>query len=675
VLSISFADKKYAMKKTALSVLLILLLASFSKAQFTRYIIKFKNKGNSTYSFDNPSSYLSQRALARRTRYAIPIDSTDLPLSPVYISQVASIPHVSILNASKWLNQVSIQTTDANAIDAINNLPFVQRVSGIASRTINGKESKISANEVTRGLPHSSKMQSSNDYYDYGANSANEIGMHKGAFLHNIGLRGETMQIALIDAGFYNYNTLKVFDSLNANGQVLETWDFVAGNASVTEDNAHGMSCLSAIAANIPGQFVGMAPKTNFCLYRTEDVSSEYPIEEHNWVCAAERADSAGNDIISSSLGYSTFDNASLNHNYADLDGNTTMAAIGADLAAKKGILVFIAAGNEGESSWHYIMTPADADSVLTVGAVDINGNKASFSSFGPAADGRIKPDVVTIGVNTVIATAYNTIATSQGTSYACPKMAGLGTCLWQGFPEFSNMKIWNVIRESGSKASHPTDSLGFGIPDMKLAFTKLLTEFAIARSSANNCTATVNWTSKDVSSMKYEIERKTSVDADYVKIGELSAQAGNSLSVHAYTFANSITGINAGSILYRVKQIVDTTSEGFTAVYIDTTSLTLNNNCDTTSPSTNFANHLSIAPNPVVNNTLNLTVESINAIPSVLINIYDIDGRLMLQRKESKTSGKIIYSIPVSALAKGKYTVTVYASQSRFGTVKMLKL
>ena len=664
------------MKKTALSVLLILLLASFSKAQFTRYLVKFKNKGSSIYSFDNPSAYLSQRALERRSRYNIPIDSTDLPVPPFYISQVAAIPNVAILNISKWLNQVSIQTTDANAIAAINNLPFVEKVAGIASRNMNAKGNKNFTEETTGILnSHSSRIQNPTDYYDYGVNSANEIGMHKGDFLHNIGLRGETMQIALIDAGFYNYNTLKVFDSLNTNNQVLETWDFVAGNASVTEDYAHGMSCLSTIAANIPGQFVGMAPKTSFYLYRTEDVSSEYPIEEHNWVCAAERADSAGADVISSSLGYTTFDNASLNHSYADLDGNTTMAAMGAGLAAKKGILVFIAAGNEGENSWHYIMTPADADSVLTVGAVDINGKKASFSSYGPTADGRIKPDVVTIGVNTVIATSYNTIGTSQGTSYACPKMAGLGTCLWQGFQEFNNMKIWNVIRESGSTASHPTDSLGYGIPDMKLAFTKLLTEFAIAQSSVNNCIATLNWTSKDVSSMKYEIERKTAIDADYIKIGELNAQEGNILSIHSYTFNSSLNGINSGNILYRIKQIADTTSAGLTAVYIDTTSLTLNNSCDTTSLPANLSNNVIIAPNPVVNNKLSLIIESTDAIPSLSINIYDIDGRLILQRKESKASGKTIYTIPVSTLSKGKYTVTVFTSHSRFGTAKMLKL
>ena len=169
------------------------------------------------------------------------------------------------------------------------------------------------------------------------------------------------MQIAILDGGFFHYTTLSAFDSANINGQFLDTWDFVAREPSVVEDDSHGMSCLSTIVANIPGQFIGKAPKANFYLYRTEDVASEYPIEEHNWACGAERADSSGAEVISSSLGYTTFDNASFNHTYADMNGNTTMAAIAADLAAKKGLLVFIANGNEGNGSWHFLSTPADA--------------------------------------------------------------------------------------------------------------------------------------------------------------------------------------------------------------------------------------------------------------------------------------------------------------------------
>ena len=191
------------------------------------------------------------------------------------------------------------------------------------------------------------------------------------------------MQIAMLDAGFQNYTTLKAFDSVNMNGQVLNTWDFVARESSVVEDNSHGMLCFSTIAANIPGQFVGKAPKASFYLFRTEDAVPEDLIEEHNWACGAERADSIGADIISTSLGYSTFDNATFNHTYNDMNGNTTMCAIAADLAAKKGLLVFASNGNSGNAASHFLGTPADADSVVAVGSFDTLGVVASSSSYG----------------------------------------------------------------------------------------------------------------------------------------------------------------------------------------------------------------------------------------------------------------------------------------------------
>ena len=193
----------------------------------------------------------------------------------------------------------------------------------------------------------------------------------------------------------------------------------------MANDGSHGMNCLSTIAANIPGQFIGKAPKASFWLYQTEDNASEYPVEEFNWVCGAERADSSGADVMSSSLGYYDFDNATLNYTYSNMNGNTTIAAIGADLAAKKGIIVFNAAGNEGSNAWHFLITPADGDSVVAVGAVNTNGVVGSFSSYGPSSDGQIKPDMASVGVAAMVQTTSNTIGFSNGTSFACPNMAG----------------------------------------------------------------------------------------------------------------------------------------------------------------------------------------------------------------------------------------------------------
>ena len=328
------------MKKLIVVLIGSCLLFTEIHAQFTRYVVRLKNKGGNPFSLSTPSSYLSQRALDRRTRYGIAIDSTDLPVTPSFVTQIAAVANVTVLNVSKWHNSIAIQTSDPNAITTINGLAFVQSVSPIAARTQNINNGKLDVVEQPY-VPSQRGTDITADYFNYGAGSLAEINLHKGQFLHNIGLRGQAMLIALLDGGFFNYNILGAMDSIILNNQVKDTWDFYSRNSIVSDDHPHGMQCLSTIAAYIPGQFIGMAPKANFVLYRTEDVNSEYPIEEFNMVCGMERADSAGADVISASLGYSDFDNPALNHTYADMNGNTTLAAVGADLAAKKRDFIF----------------------------------------------------------------------------------------------------------------------------------------------------------------------------------------------------------------------------------------------------------------------------------------------------------------------------------------------
>ncbi len=315
------------MNKLILLLLTFFLLSTETRAQFSRYIVRIKDKGATSYNLSDPTPYLSPRAIERRTRYQIQVDSSDLPVPSSYVSQIEDIPNVTVLNISRWLNAVTIRTTDPNALTAINALPFVENSSAIAARPVlDGNK----INEELIFLPKTGAKPAGikSNYFNYGANSFNEIHLHKGEFLHNIGLRGQGMQIAILDGGFFNYTTLKAFDSVNANRQILSTWDFVFGHASVVEDNAHGMQCFSTIAANIPGLFIGKAPKASFHLFKTEDVTSEYPIEEFNWACGAERADSAGADIISSSLGYGYgFDAPVPDYPYSDLNGDITMSA------------------------------------------------------------------------------------------------------------------------------------------------------------------------------------------------------------------------------------------------------------------------------------------------------------------------------------------------------------
>jgi serine protease AprX len=466
------------MKKRLL--LLSLFIAFFglsSHAQFSKYIVRFKDKAGTPFSISDPSQYLSARSIQRRVKQNIAIDSTDLPITPRYIDSVRLAGNVIILNRSKWLNEVCIQTTDAAALAKINSFPFVIS-SNPVMRIQQGDRQDIPTRnkfneQVSQTAAATQVAQTSADYYNYGSSFA-QIHIHEGEFLHNMGFRGEGMLMAMFDAGYKNYLTITAFDSVRNNNQVVETYDFVQNEVSVNEDDSHGMFCFSIIAGNWPGQLVGSCPKAKFYLYRTEDAPTEYPIEEQNWAAAAERADSIGVDVFTTSLGYTTFDNPVFNHTYADMNGKITIIARANAMAARKGIISVVAAGNDGNNAWHYIGTPADADSVVTVGAVNAAGVAASFSSYGPASDGRVKPTVASVGQGTAFAGLNNQPNFGNGTSFATPNLAGLITCLWQAFPEFTNMQIIEAVKKSSSNYTTPNDRIGYGIPNFHKAYDDL---------------------------------------------------------------------------------------------------------------------------------------------------------------------------------------------------------
>jgi hypothetical protein len=383
--------------------------------------------------------------------------------------------------------------------------------------------------------------------------------------------------------------------------------------------------------------------------------------------------DSVGGDVISSSLGYNTFDAplTSASHTYADMNGNTTMAAIGADLAAKKGILVVNAAGNEGnDSTWKYIVTPADADSIMAVGAVSTAGVPASFSSYGPSSDGQIKPDVASIGQGTIIQYPNNTIGGGNGTSFACPNMAGLTTCLWQGFSEFNNMKIIEALRQSGSKASNPDDRVGYGIPDVKKAVMILLKEFASGTVSVSNCTTTLQWTSKDLSSMKYEIERMLPGQSSFIKIAEQNGTGSVFATRMPYQYQEVLSGVSAGTITYRIRQIIDTSDTGFTADYIDTVSVNLQSPCIDANQT-----EVTVRLNPVKDNILNLRITTPSPSSSIVIRIFNSSGQLISSLNRTKLAGSLFEDIPLLKLSKGGYYVSVYDHGKLIGTKKFVSL
>jgi serine protease AprX len=461
------------MKKVYLISLALAFFSAQAFAQFTKYIVRFKDKAGTPFTIDNPSRFLSAKAIARRTKQNIAIDETDLPITPRYIDSVRLAGNVIILDGSKWLNQVCIQTTDDAALAKINSMPFVINSQPLM-RPVNAQNT--GNNKFNEQINSITGPQSANnilDFYNYG-NSYPQIHIHEGEYLHDKGFHGEGMLIAILDAGFYHYQSLPAFDSIRNNHQVIETYDYVANETSVDEDHSHGMQCFSIIAGNIPGQLVGSCPKANFYLYRSEDVSGESPVEEQYWAAAAERADSIGVDVISTSLGYNLFDNPVFNNTYADMDGNTTIIAKAADFAAKKGMIVVAAAGNDGAGAWHFISTPADADSILAVGAVNASGIVAAFSSYGPSADGQIKPAVASVGAGTALSSTTGQVVSGNGTSFATPNIAGLITCLWQAFPDFTNMEIIQAVIKSSSIYNAPNDRIGYGIPDFHKAFDDL---------------------------------------------------------------------------------------------------------------------------------------------------------------------------------------------------------
>ena len=567
-------------------------------AQFSKYIVRLKNKGTNPFSISNPVQYLTQRSIDRRTRQNIAIDSTDLPITPRYIDSIRMAGAVVILNTSKWLNQVAIQTTDAVALAKINSFSFVLGTSPLAPRNIlaDKRVNKKFDDEfkTVKDIPASSIITA--DYYNYGA-SYGQVHLHNGEFLHNRGFRGQGMQMAVLDAGFFRYLTLPTFDSVRNNGQILGTWDFVTGNASVDEDNQHGTQCFSTIAANMPGVFMGTAPKTSFYLYRTEDVNSEYPIEEQNWVAGMERADSLGIDISSTSLGYFTFDNPVFNYNYAtQLDGNTTISARGADMAAKKGIICVLAAGNEGNGSWHYIITPSDADSVMAVGAVNTAGVVGSFSSYGPSSDGQIKPSVAAVGVSAVIANTTNGQPSfGSGTSFACPNMAGLTTCLWQAFPEVNNMRIIGVMQESATRANNPNDREGYGIPDMKKAFVKLIKQLFTQQSTVSNCSVNLQWTAKTDSAINIVVERMLPAETNYTAIS--THNSNGAFQTRNFSYTDDLRAFPTSGIKYRFRMNI----AADTSFYLDSTTIQF-------TPKPNLGNDKSAA---VCNNSsVNLTTQ-----------------------------------------------------------------
>lgn len=447
-------------KTLIIASFLCLVVSSLQSQTLTKYWVRFKDKNFSPYSVGIPNAYLSQRSINRRTAQNIGIDITDLPVNQSYINQV-NATGAQVFQRSKWMNAAIVVITNTVQLTAINSLTCVLNTSPVGRYVQSSPDITIKSTGQT--------LKASESYsvgYNYGP-SLTQVSQIGADCMHNLGFRGQNMVIAVIDAGFEQADVNPVFDSLRNEGRLLGTRDFVQGNTSVYEDYLHGANCLSLMAGNSPGQLIGTGPKASYWLLRSEEAANERIIEECNWVVAAEFADSVGADITTTSLGYTTFDIASQNHTYSSLNGRTAVASIAATMASRKGMFVLNAAGNEGGGSWNYIGVPADADSICTVGAVNGSGVHSGFSSVGPTSDGRIKPDLSSMGEGTYVCSPGFSFSSGNGTSYATPVLAGAVACLWQAHPNRSNMAILNALKATASKSTSPDNSYGWGIPNI----------------------------------------------------------------------------------------------------------------------------------------------------------------------------------------------------------------
>jgi subtilisin family serine protease len=447
------------------------------------YYIQFTDKNNSPYSINNPEEFLTQRAIDRRTKQGIPIAENDIPVNISYLQGVGETG-ANLLFQTRWLNGVTAETSDTSVITEIMNLPYVEYTLKMIETPDSSEkqffEKEIVSDELISSGLKSARMENELDYgYSYF-----QINQINGIPLHNSGFTGESIVIAVLDGGFDGADVHPVFDSLWADSRVLGTKDFVHVGGDVFTESQHGKMVLSDMAANIPGEMIGTAPMASYWLLRSEYVLSENLIEEYNWVSAAEFADSVGADVINSSLSYVDYDMPQWSHGYEDMNGITCISTIGADIAVSKGIFVCNSAGNSGNDSFPWNGAPADGFNVFSVGALNDDGQRASFSSIGPTADGRIKPNIMALGQSAAIAVGDDGIASGSGTSFASPIFAGMVACLIQANPNMKVQQIQAAILESASNADSPDNYIGWGTPDFELANALMTTVEQISGST-----------------------------------------------------------------------------------------------------------------------------------------------------------------------------------------------
>lgn len=429
-------------------------------AQSNKYVVYFTDKAGSSYAIDQPEAFLSPRSIERRQKQGIPVKETDLPVNRNYVQGVEETG-ADVIYTSKWFNAALFEGK-AEQLHLIEKLPFVTSIEYVRPGASGNRSNKGGGNTIKFDKTEAVPLE------ELANQAQNEmLGIPQ---MHEKGINGEDVLVAVFDGGFRGVDSAPYFQHLFENEQYIDGYDFVGNSTEVFRYGQHGTEALSCIVAYEPGKLEAAAYGADVMLYVTEDGSSEYRIEEYNWLFAAERADSVGAHIISTSLGYTTFDDDTMNYSYEHLDGKTTVITKAVNMATAAGILCVVSAGNEGAYSWKYVSAPADAPDILAVGAVTLNQNRVSFSSIGPTVDGRIKPEVSALGLQTVVGDANGNITTANGTSFAAPLVAGLAAGFWQAYPQLTNLEVVEKLKASGTASIAPNNEIGFGIPDFSRA-------------------------------------------------------------------------------------------------------------------------------------------------------------------------------------------------------------
>ena len=468
------------------AVLLLAFTAVSAKVRFPgeKYFIyryTLRDKTGSTFSLDKPHRFLSRRSMERRERQHIAVDSTDLPVSRRYV-RLFEVEGAQVVGTSRWHNTVLVRSEDSLLLERLARQPIVKE-----RRCVFIAPDSIDKQYDQRPKTHRVFNKWDSVKNDPLGMARPQIEMAHGDSLHEAGFRGKGMMIAILDGGFQNYDRIPALQKAHIAGVrdlvppprqtlsgIRELEDVGPAGLSNIHQIDHGTKVFSALAAQAPEVTMGSAPEATFWLLRCEDPTTEQPVEEDLWTMAAETADSAGVDIISSSVGYYKFDNDLQTYRLQDLDGRTAFVSQSASLLARKGIVLCNSAGNSGMGQWKKIGVPADAHDIITVGAITKERRIAPFCSLGPTQDGRVKPDVVAMGAPAALISGRGTLVHDMGTSFSTPVVSGLVACLWQARRELTALEIIDLVRRCSDQYSEPTNIYGYGTPDFWKAYQLL---------------------------------------------------------------------------------------------------------------------------------------------------------------------------------------------------------